>query len=513
MKYAMYLRISQEHGEDEDTLRNHREILTEFAKKNEMQYDIYEEIVSGMDRDIKKRDEFYTIFHNAEKYKGIILLKIDRLARHETVAMQFRDLCVDYDIPVITPTKTYDFSNQTDNMMYVMEAAFAANEGRAIAFRNKMNKIIRSKRGEHVSGSVPYGYKRNKEAKKLEIVEDEAKVIRYIYRLHAKGLGSARIRDILNQEGYKPAKAKVFNTPSIKRIIKNPAYKGTLVFNDRKRVLEGGKYVYKILDTISYDNAHPAIISVEEWEMANDIRKARAEQAQQIREKPNTKSKPTMLKDLLFCGACGRKLTIRKDTKSGKYLIKPCEYLKLNSVEKCGNAGVQLKFVIDDFLEILEQFKQQLDEELEQLLAFDTSRIEADIQERITKLERQLAEQQGKSKKLLQLFLMDSEYTQEELQEEKQNINNTIKSITKELEATRARREELDVSQLVSKKRDILDILERFHEVDTQQQNEWLKTFVYQIRYSRIMPEDIKKLSTRNEQRRNFPFELDIEYI
>lgn len=82
------------------------------------------------------------------------------------------------------------------------------------------------------------------------------------------GLGSDRIVDQLNIEGYKPSRSMAFQKPTIKRNIKNEAYKGTLVINDRKRVKENGKYVYKILETVSTLNAHPPIIPVDDWERA-----------------------------------------------------------------------------------------------------------------------------------------------------------------------------------------------------------------------------------------------------
>jgi site-specific DNA recombinase len=511
-KYAMYLRISREHGENEDTLRNHREILTEFANRENMDCDIYEEVVSGMKRDITEREEFHSIFQNAEKYKGIIILKLDRLARHETVAMQFRDLCIDHELPIITPSKTYDLTNQSDNMMYGMEMIFSANEGRAMAFRNKINKIIRSKRGEWVSSDAPFGYVRNKETKRLEIDEEAAETIRYIFKLHSQGLGSHKVRDILNAEGYKSARGGVFNLPAIKRIIKNPAYKGTVEFRDRKQVIEGGKMVSKIVEKYTCDDSHPAIIPKEEWEKANAIRKARAEHAAAIREKPMIKSEPTMLKDLLYCGKCGRKLTIRKDNKSDNYTVKVCEYLLPNSAEKCHNAGIMLKHVINLFTANLERYKDEVIERLVQILANDTSSVEDSLADNIAHLEKQLATTQQEYENLKQLAIKGV-YTTEELLPNKQALTSKLASQSADLEEARAKLSDLDVSGEKERLEDILRLLENFEELDAVTQNEYLKTFVKSVYYTRDMPQDVRELSTRNPIRRNYTFALEIEYI
>ncbi len=58
--------------------------------------------------------------------------------------------------------------------------------------------------------NVPYGYRRNPETKKLEIYEPEAEAVRLIFKLHSQGLGSFKIRDILNEKViYKPAQIEL----------------------------------------------------------------------------------------------------------------------------------------------------------------------------------------------------------------------------------------------------------------------------------------------------------------
>lgn len=65
-----------------------------------------------------------------------------------------------------------------------------------------------------------------------------------------------------------------------------------------------------------------------------------------IREKLVIKLGVILLKDLIFCGVCGRKMIIRKDIKSFiGYIFKKCEYLLFNG-EKCLNCGKKLDVVI-----------------------------------------------------------------------------------------------------------------------------------------------------------------------
>ena len=46
-----------------------------------------------------------------------------------------------------------------------------------------------AKNGLHVKLMFPYGYRLNKDTKKLEINEDEAWVVREVFKLYSQGLG------------------------------------------------------------------------------------------------------------------------------------------------------------------------------------------------------------------------------------------------------------------------------------------------------------------------------------
>ena len=59
----------------------------------------------------------------------------------------------------------------------------------------------------------------------------------------------------------------------------------------------------------------------------------------------------------------------------------------------------------------------------------------------------------------------------------------------------------------------IIETMDRLEEMTPEQQNAALKTFIKKIHYTRTIPEDIKKLSTRNPLRKLAPFTIEIEYI
>ncbi|GAE24928.1 resolvase [Halalkalibacter wakoensis JCM 9140] len=235
---AMYLRISQDKKlENFETLVNHRTLLESFACKNGFTFETYEEVLSGGSSELGKRPQLQRLLNEIETFDAILVVELSRLSRNGLISETVLQYCKDYDKPIITPEKVYDLANNDhDVLTFRFGALIASQEHALIGKRSKNNKIQMARAGLYISGSPPFGYVRNPKTKKLEIKEEEAETIRYIFTLHSQGLGSFKIRDILNAEGYKSATGKYFNLSSIKRIIKNPVYKGWTVFHDRKKV-------------------------------------------------------------------------------------------------------------------------------------------------------------------------------------------------------------------------------------------------------------------------------------
>lgn len=87
--------------------------------------------------------------------------------------------------------------------------------------------------------------------------------------MYLEGYGSFKIRDILNNEGYKLVIGKVFNFLFIKRIIRNFVYKGILIFNNRKKIKRNGKFEYDNVEIIIVENVYFVIILFDVWDKVN----------------------------------------------------------------------------------------------------------------------------------------------------------------------------------------------------------------------------------------------------
>src|SRR5688572_3531937 len=152
--------------------------------------------------------------------------------------------------------------------------------------RERVRNALRRKavRGE-VLGRPPYGYKvgpRNR----LEVVDDEAVVVRYIYRLYLhEGLGIRLIARRLNEEGLRTRRNRPWSMVSIRDILRNRAYLGT----------------YQRLGMI-VPGTHPALVSPEDFR-----------HVQERLEDRRTNYSPRvvsgfLLSGLVVCSACNNRM-------------------------------------------------------------------------------------------------------------------------------------------------------------------------------------------------------------
>ena len=149
-KYAMYLRKSRADIEMEalgegETLAKHKTMLFNLAARHDIlpsQITIYQEIVSG--ESIQDRPEVQRLLEDvyAEKYKGVLVVEVERLARGNTkdqgeVAEAFQMS----DTKIITPVKVYDPDNEFDQEYFEFGLFMSRREFKTIRRRLEAGKL------------------------------------------------------------------------------------------------------------------------------------------------------------------------------------------------------------------------------------------------------------------------------------------------------------------------------------------------------------------------------------
>ena len=344
-QYIEYLRKSQmdrdfENLSVEETLRRHRTILDEFTKQKKLNVTvILEEVVSG--EALSSRPQMLKLLDlvNTGEYDGVICMDIDRLSRGSSVdsgyIMQILQL---NDCKIITPNKTYDLLNETDEQFADMKFMFSRYELSTIRKRLITGRDTSVKEGRFMGSTAPYGYKiiklKGEKGNTLEVVPEEAQVVRMIFDWYTQdGLGTGQIADKLNTIHIKPRKVDEWSTEVVRKMLVNEHYIGKLPWKKHlvaKRFVDGQltkkKYVNKEYEI--HDGRHEPIISEEQFELAQQIR-------QDNRTSPIKISLDITnpFGGVLVCGHCGSKMKMVKPSKKNPN-AKP--RFKCNKAKRCG---------------------------------------------------------------------------------------------------------------------------------------------------------------------------------
>ena len=322
-KVAMYIRLSREDGDKEESssVTNQRNIITRFINENDNFIIVDEYVDDGYTGTNFNRPAFQRMIKDIEKGKinTVITKDLSRLGRDyidtgRYVQRYFPENRVRY-IALLDGIDTLEDAGMNDIAPFksVINDMYVKDISKKITSALKERKTA----GNFLAVTAPYGYKKNPENKyQLVINEEEAKVVRYIFRLYLQGNGLTKIAKILTEEEIPvpgisrnigtTRKTKLYNCwkqTTISRILKNPVYIGNLEQFKRKKINYKSKKRVTVPkeDRVICYNTHEPIIKKEDFD-----------EVQKIITENKAFSKSTkhdyLFKGFLYCADCGAKL-------------------------------------------------------------------------------------------------------------------------------------------------------------------------------------------------------------
>ena len=478
-EYCIYLRKSRADIEAEargegETLARHQAILLELAKRQELNIvKIYKEIVSG--DSIAARPQMQSLLADITdcKYEGVLVVEVERLARGDTidqgvVAQAFKQS----DTKIITPIKTYDPSNEYDEEYFEFSLFMSRREYKTIKRRMQAGRLASIKEGNYICSRTPYGYKKIHPEPKvhtLEIVPDEAEVIRIIYDMYLKGNGTKYIANELNRLGIKPQKSEYWESPSIKKILSNPLYCGKIGWKTKSNG-----------DTL-YDGKHEAIISEEIFYTAQEKKKHNP--AAQLH--PND----TLLNyyhGILYCKNCGHQLK-RRYLSSYGYEHVLCQYRECRGKTVSSSFQQVDEAVLASLRYRLEQQKELLKSGISETNAQPAPDKKKPLLAELTKAKKQ----QERLYDLLEQEIYDTNTFLERskiLSEKINALEYTIREIDSETDETA-----LPVDESITRLKNVLD---NFEAATPEEKNVLLKSVIKKMYYSKTQRMCRQKLTS-----------------
>jgi DNA invertase Pin-like site-specific DNA recombinase len=309
---AVYARLSRENHENEsETIETQIEEIKQYLEKRKIFVlaDVYADNgYSGTNFD---RPQFQRLMEDIRERKidCIVVKDLSRFAREHIDAEDFLNNIFPFlGIRFIAINDNYDNINIEPQEYFMAQFRNFANAHFA---KETSRKVVQAKRilqeqGKYIGSRPPYGYAKNPANKhKLIIVDAEAEIVREIFRRAADGEALQSVCDDLNLRGVLQRSGVEWNTVRLYSFLRNEAYIGTLIQRTTERAYYKDMELRQVPkeEQIRIENAIPAIIEREIFEKVQKIidnRKSKKHEG--IPENP--------YKDKVFCGKCGRKVTV-----------------------------------------------------------------------------------------------------------------------------------------------------------------------------------------------------------
>lgn len=333
----MLLRVSSNQQLEADgDLSVQRQLVKEYIESHENwkldNKEYFEGSKSGYKNTVIERDVLQQALQDAinQEYDILVVYKDDRIGRRMWEIGAYVMQLKSYNVDIYT-VKDGCISPETDDIMGQMMLALRygnaqkSSSDTGMRVKDTAQKLVQ--KGKFMGGKAPYGYelvfsgeisKHGRALKKLQIVDEKADIVKYIYNLSlTKEYGSYKIAEVLNSNDdyVKLAPNDFWKSGTITSILTNPVYAGYVAYKRREHI--NGRYLRLSDDKwIKSENRNENIAIIDEdiWNEVQRKRKLRSKEYQ----KSFDKNEYNLIKkndgflpfiDVAYCGYCGSKLT------------------------------------------------------------------------------------------------------------------------------------------------------------------------------------------------------------
>lgn len=219
-----YCRVSTDAqaGEDKFGIDAQKQKIMEYCEKNEMQISAWyiDEGVSGVKED---RPQLNAILYGEVQnppIEAVVVYKSDRIARDIKLYFYYMMLLEKKKIELISATEPIvDDGTGLGNVYRTLMLFVAEQERMNITRRTSGGRAVKSSKGGYAGGRPPYGYKPVDGV--LTVVEEEAEVVRTIFKMKKSGSTYQQVCDELNKNGKTNRSGTKFSISTVQTILNN----------------------------------------------------------------------------------------------------------------------------------------------------------------------------------------------------------------------------------------------------------------------------------------------------
>ncbi|MBQ9345709.1 MAG: recombinase family protein [Oscillibacter sp.] len=315
LRVAAYCRVSSDSADQLHSYAAQIMAYTDEIEKhpNWALVDIYaDEAVTGTR--MEQRDEFNRMIADCRRGKidRILVKSTFRFARNTKDFLTVLRELTSLGVSVYFEEDHIDSLTLTSELMVSVYSALAQEESASIGLNQRMSYQRRMERGEFITCYAPLGY-RIRDGKELEIVEEEAELVRWMFDSYLAGHGSEWIAEQLQERGIPTSSGRGGWRPqTVQKMLANEKYTGCTLCQ-KTYTTNAFPFVRKInrgdADQYYAEKTHPAIISADTFQKVQELMRKRA-------YRKETPVSDRLLTKKITCGRCGSTF-IRKESQKG----------------------------------------------------------------------------------------------------------------------------------------------------------------------------------------------------
>lgn len=386
MKGAIYTRYSTT-NQTQNSTETQVNTCVEYCNNNniDVEFIFSDEEHTGF---YDNRNQFQNLLKvaKAKLIECVVVYDLTRGSREVADWFNFRKQMRSLNIKVISATeKLGDIFNPDDFLKELIQVGMGEHSILQTRQKSIDAKYTKARHGVFLGGFAPLGY--DIVNQQYVINEREAEVVRRIFELYVQGHTYKQILEEIKKYGVTGKKGQPISMSTLNGLLSNPRYMGRYIWMENIN-REMHQWVGKKNDkAVIIENAIPAIIDKETFELAQNRLKSR-----QIRSSHNAK-RDYLLSNKLFCGECGQLMRGSTITNGKKKVVTSSYVCKgKRELKSCDAPNISAVTIEETVKEAMKQWVTQFNiNKIKNFLAekskakIDTSTYEIELKEVLNK--------------------------------------------------------------------------------------------------------------------------------
>lgn len=452
---ALYIRVSTE-DQSELSPDAQKRLLLDYAKKNEIIVSkdfIFAESVSG--RHAQKRPEFQRMIATAKQPSHpidvILVWKFSRFARNQEESIVYKSMLKKDRVDVVSvsePLIEGPFGSLIERIIEWMDEYYS------IRLSGEVLRGMKEKALQHGYQSTPcLGYDAVGHGKPFIINETEYAMVSYIMDLYDnQNMDETAIARRCNDLGYRTKRGNPFERRTIDRILENPFYCGTVIWNG-----------------VEFEGSHEVRLSRERFEKRQELIASRK---RPIKAR-NVSACKHWLSGLIKCSICGATLSYTGNN--------ACPYFQCWKYAK-GFHKTSVALSVKKAEQAVTDYFDQILDGAEFTYVRKTQPTDDTLE--IERLQKELSKLSSREKRIREAYESGID-TMEEYKANKERLTASRLKLNSQLEhLLNDQEEELDTEEILREIRSVNDILKN-PDVDYEEKGVLIRGVVNQIIYNK----------------------------